>query len=95
MAIAIETGIANVKAASAAPARTKARRISSVAYADDEMASELKMASALTFDRRSPASSSEASGRPRTTPRILWSIFAPGVVGMLAASLAVSWPGPV
>ena len=30
------------------------------------------MASALTFDSRSPASSSDASGRPRTTPRILW-----------------------
>ena len=31
MAIAIETGIAKVNAAIAAPARTKARRISSVA----------------------------------------------------------------
>ena len=84
-----------MNAAIAAPARTKARRISSVAYAEDEIASELKMASALTFDSRSPASSSEASGRPSTTPRILCASFAPGVVGMLAASLAVSWPAPV
>jgi hypothetical protein len=27
--------------------------------------------------------------------RILATIRAPGVVGMLAASLAVNWPGPV
>ena len=89
------TGIDNVDAAITAPAMMNARRISSVAYAEDEIASELKMASALTLERRSPASSSDASGRPRRMPRILCIILAPGVVGMLAASLAVSWPGPV
>ena len=70
--------------------------ISSVAYADDEIASELKIASAFFLDRRSPISSSFASGRPRRTPLRR----APGharaaVVGALAAAFAVSWPGPV
>ena len=59
------------------------------------MASELKMASALVLDRRSPISSSWWSGRPRRTPRTLASARPPGVVGMLAASLAVSVPSPV
>ena len=49
--------------------RCRTRRISSVAYADELMASELKMARAFFFDRRSPISSSFASGRPKTTWR--------------------------
>ena len=36
-----------------APARTRTRRISSVAYAEELIGSELKIASALVFDRRS------------------------------------------
>ena len=69
--------------------------ISSVAYALEEMASELKMASALGLDRRSPISSSWWSGRPSRTPRIRARARAPGVVGTLAASLAVRVPSPV
>ena len=89
------TGSENWSAASAAPPRMKARMISSVAYADELIASELKMARALGFDRRSPISSSWWSGRPRTTARTFATRRAPGVVGMLAASLAVSWPLPL
>ena len=50
------------------PPRIRTRRISSVAYALDEIASELKIASALTFDSRSPISDSDASGRPMSQP---------------------------
>ncbi len=59
------------------------------------MASELKIASAFFFDRRSPSSSSLASGRPKRKPRIVAKPRPIGVVGALAASLAVSWPLPV
>jgi hypothetical protein len=59
MAIPIATGSENTIAAAPAPASRKARTISSVAYADDEMASELKIASAFFFGSRSPISSSE------------------------------------
>ena len=54
----------------AAPATIRTRRISSVAYADELMASELKIARAFFLDRRSPISSSFASGRPKTTWRM-------------------------
>ena len=59
------------------------------------MASELKMASAFVLVSRSPISSSDASGRPSRTPRTRAMRRPPGVVGMLAASLAVIWPGAV
>ena len=52
------------KASAATPPRIRTRRISSVAYADELIASELKIASAFFFDSRSPISSSDASGRP-------------------------------
>ena len=66
-AIAIETWIE--RSSAPAPARIRTRRISSVAYADDEIASELKIASAFFFDRRSSNSSSFDNGRPKTTAR--------------------------
>ena len=59
------------------------------------MASELKIASALVFDRRWPISSSLASGRPM---KVCLSLAMPRpivVVGALAAAFAVIWPGPV
>src|SRR6185436_16981541 len=59
------------------------------------MASELKIASALVLESRSPISSSWWSGRPRTMPRAFAMSRPLGVVGTLAASLAVSWPFPV
>src|SRR4051794_1721176 len=58
------------------------------------MASELKIASAFFFDRRSPISSSFASGRPRSTPLSRTRARPNVVVGALAAAFAVSCPGP-
>ena len=69
--------------------------ISSVAYAVDEIASELKMASAFTFDSRSPISSALASGRPRRACLSRMLKRPMDEVGALAAALAVSCPGPV
>ena len=48
----------------AAPASTSTSRISSVAYAVDEMASDEKTASATFFESRSCCSSAVAMGRP-------------------------------
>jgi len=59
------------------------------------MASELKMASALVFDRRSPISSSVARGRPMKARRVRSRARPAGVVGALAAGLAVRTPLPV
>ena len=53
------------------------------------------MASAFFLDRRSPISSSVASGRPKTTPRTRAKNRPVGVRATLAAGLATSWPGPV
>jgi hypothetical protein len=55
----------------AAPARIRTLRISSEAYALEEIASELRMASAFFLGRRSSISCSLASGFPmkmRRTP---------------------------
>ena len=73
---------------------TRTRRISSVAYADELMASELKIASAFVFDRRSPTSSSFASRRPNTSWRSRATARPVGVRGIDAASRATSAPGP-
>ena len=59
------------------------------------MASELKMASALRFESRSPISSSLESGRPNTIARTRATPRPNGVSATLAAGLATSWPGPV
>jgi hypothetical protein len=83
------------KARAAAPPRMRTRRISSVAYADELIASELKMASAFVLLSRSPSSASLASGRPKKKPLTAANARPVGLVGALAASLAVSWPGPV
>ena len=91
--MAIETWIETSSAP--APAITRTRRISSVAYADDEIASELKIASAFFFDRRSSISSSFESGRPNTTARMRASALPRPVRGTDAASRATSWLGPV
>jgi hypothetical protein len=53
--MAMATG--RLSSSALAPATTSTRRISSVAYADELMASELKMASAFFFVRRSSISS--------------------------------------
>ena len=53
--------------ASAAATGTRTWRISSVAYAVDEMASDAKTARATTFGSRVCASSADASGRPTTS----------------------------
>jgi hypothetical protein len=73
----------------------RTRRISSVAYADELIASELKIASALVLLSRSPSSASLASGRPKNRPRTAAKARPVALVGALAASLAVSWPTPV
>jgi hypothetical protein len=82
--------ISSPYASAAMPPRIRTHRISSVAYADELMASELKIASAFFFDRRSPSSSSLASGRPTKNPRMPAHSRPVGVVGALAATLAVS-----
>src|SRR5687768_1999025 len=88
-------GSENVRAAVPTPSRMNARMISSVAYADEEIASELKIARADFFERRSPISSSEASGRPSATALADAMIRPTFVFGALAAGLATSWFGPV
>ena len=59
------------------------------------MASELKMASAFVFDRRSPISSSVERGRPNTSARARLRNRPLGVRVTSAAGFATSWPGPV
>ena len=93
MATPMATGRLNASAAT--PATSNARRISSVAYALELMASELNMASALVLDKRSPISSSLARGRPMSTRRTRSMARPSGVVGALAAGLAVRTPLPV
>jgi hypothetical protein len=56
------------------------------------MASELKIARALTFDRRSPSSSWIDSGRPKRTARTRATALPARVRGAEAASRATSWP---
>ena len=59
------------------------------------MASELKIASALVFERRSPISSSVDRGRPKTTARTRLTNRPDGVRATFAAGLATSVPGPM
>jgi hypothetical protein len=92
-AIAIATSRLRISAA--APASTRTRRISSVAYADELMASELKIASAFVFDSRSPISAALDSGRPNSTARARANARPIFVRGTDAASLAMSVPSGV
>src|SRR3954449_10167294 len=78
-----------------APPSRRTRMISSVAYADELIASELKIARALVFDSRSPISSSVDSGRPKTTARARLRNRPVGVSATFAAGLATSVPGPM
>ena len=87
--------VGRLSASAATPPSTRTRMISSVAYADDEIASELKIASALVFESRSPSSSSLASGRPSATDLTRATSRPAPVAGVLAFSFARSWPGPV
>ena len=87
--------ISRPHASAAAPPRIRTRRISSVAYAEDEIASDEKIARAFFLASRSPSSSSLASGRPKKNARMFAMARPVAVVGALAASLAVSWPLPV
>jgi hypothetical protein len=91
--IAIDTWIDRNSAL--APATRSTRRISSVAYAEELIASELKIARAFVLLSRSPISSSVDSGRPKTTARTLAMNRPVGVRATLAAGLATSWPGPM
>ena len=77
-----------------APASTRTRRISSVAYADELMASELKIASAIFLDSRSLMSSWIDSGLPKRAWRTRWMARPVAVRGRDAASRATSMPGP-
>src|SRR6476659_2327170 len=83
------------RASAATPPRIRTRRISSVAYADELIASELKIARAFFFERRSPISSSLARGRPRSSAFARDQARPAAVGGTNAASFAVSCPGPV
>src|SRR3954468_361318 len=64
--MALETGTTYVNA-NTPIAGSSTRRISSVAYATDDMLSELKTASAVGLPSRSCSSRDVASGRPRRT----------------------------
>src|ERR1035437_5215189 len=78
----------------ASPARTRTRRISSVAYAEDEMASELKIGRASCLESRSPISEALVSGLPKMNARTRAARRPRAVVGALAAALATITPGP-
>ena len=78
----------------AAPPITSTRRISSVAYAEDEIASELKIGSARRFESRCSDSSSFASGRPTSHALARRSRRPNGVRPADAAGFATSWLGP-
>ena len=58
-------GVATLRAA--APARISVRTISSVAYATDDSASEDRMASPVTLDRRSWWARCDGIGRPTSS----------------------------
>src|SRR5687767_8888031 len=64
MTIAMATPIGIENASAAAPATTRTRRISSVAYATDERLSEAKIARPLAFERRSCRATAVGNGRP-------------------------------
>ena len=93
--IVIAMATCSERSSAEAPATSRTRMISSVAYADELIASELKMASALRFDRRSPISSSLASGRPNRIARVRSKNRPLVVSATLAAGLATICPGPV
>ena len=93
---AMATGRDHVSAARAAPPRMNARMISSVAYADERDRVRAEDRQGLRLRQAfAELSASWWSGRPSRIARIRAMSRAPGVVGMLAASLAVSWPLPV
>ncbi len=66
--IAIVIGI--VSASADTPASASTRIVSSVAYAEDEMLSEAKIARPVTLETRSSPSSSVRRRRPNNTPRM-------------------------
>ena len=86
------TAIGRLRISAPVPARTRTRTISSVAYADEEMASELKIARAFGFESRSPMSSWIERGRPKTIARNRANARPALVRGADAASRATSWP---
>ena len=61
---AIASAIGTVRWAAAVPARTRIRRISSVAYATDDIASEEKTASATVLESRSCRAWASGMGAP-------------------------------
>jgi hypothetical protein len=77
------------------PPANSAMRISSGAYAADEIASELNIGRASFFGRRSSTSSSFERGRPKSDRRRFDQTSATPVRGAVAASFAVSMPAPV
>ena len=62
--------IGNDQSSAPEPARMRIRRISSVAYADEERLSDEKIASAFTLLKRSCARCADAIGAPRTAWRM-------------------------
>src|SRR5512142_333637 len=91
---AIEIAIGIELAIPAAPAATRMNRISSDAYVDELIASELKIASAFVFGTRSVMSASVESGGPMRIRLTAATARPPPVVGALAAGFATSWSGP-
>ena len=82
------TGI--VKLSAPAPASTRMRRISSVAYAEEDKASEEKTASAFVLESRSWIRSAVASGLPKRMRRASAKTLPAGLRGTNASSRATS-----
>ena len=74
------------------PAAASASRISSVAYALDESASDEKTASALIFGRRCSSRCSDEIGAPTATLRMRRQTRSPVVRGAVARSVARNVP---
>ena len=71
------------------PAARRVNMIASVAYATEERLSLENTARALAIDRRSPASSSVARGRPNAVRRARAKTRPSGSAGAMAAGRAV------
>ena len=90
--IAMVSGIVN--ASPAAPASASARIVSSVAYADDEMLSDAKIARPVTLVSRSSDSRSVGIRLPKRISRTTLMARPPGPLGSSESSVATMTPRP-
>ena len=93
MSAPITTAIGSELCNAPDPANTRTSRISSVAYAEDDSASDEKIASAFTLFRRSCMIWALANALPRTMPLTVCKTRSKPPGGVLAARVAAMWPG--